>query len=159
MYDFDLGQSSEIDYEVDDRLTNAFFYRISSWCHVIFTGIPSNCTRDLILTGNMGNLGLIYGVLRWNVDGVTFFKGAFSFSMLYYQLQGLELYKTESPGAFQEPHRFLKAQYLSKSLIAKATSLKPPRSAAAMPLLRCGWLRLRESPVCFLEKLMEDWRK
>ena len=90
---------------------------------------------------------------------VTFFKGAFSFSMLYYQLQGLELYKTESPGAFQEPHRFLKAQYLSKSLIAKATSLKPPRSAAALPLLRCGWLRLRESPVRFLEKLMEDWRK
>ena len=69
MYDFDLGQSSEIDYEVDDRLTNAFFYRISSWCRVIFTGIPSNCTRDLILTRNMGNLGLIYGVFGQIVDG------------------------------------------------------------------------------------------
>ena len=61
MYDFDLVQSSEIGYEVDDRLTNAFFYRIFSWCHVIFTGTPSNCTRDLILTGNMGILGLILG--------------------------------------------------------------------------------------------------
>ena len=63
MYDLDLVQSSEIGYEVDDRLTNAFFYRIFSWCHVIFAGTPSNCTSDLILTKNTGILGLVHGVL------------------------------------------------------------------------------------------------
>ena len=43
------------------------------------------------------------------MDGVTFFKGAFGFFMLYYYLKGLEMYKTKSPVAFQKPSSFPEA--------------------------------------------------
>ena len=57
----------------------------------------------------MGILGLILGPMGWNVDGVTFFKGAFGFFMLYYYLKGLEMYKTKSPVAFWKPSSFPEA--------------------------------------------------